>query len=113
MKLEDEHAAPEADNRSSTESVSRRMAESTLQEGPPQVMEVTPQLLRRRTRRDVLLLGVGAIATVAGGGFLLPQPTLERLGVIHGKKTWPRKEGLLNRALRIDDDVAEALYSGD
>jgi DMSO/TMAO reductase YedYZ molybdopterin-dependent catalytic subunit len=46
-----------------------------------------------------------------GGGSLLPQTTLERLGIIHGNKNWPKKEWLLNRALRIDDDVAEALYS--
>src|SRR5438034_838404 len=48
---------------------------------------------------------------LAGAGSLLPQATLERLGIIHGNKTWPKKEWLLNKALRIDDDVAEALYS--
>jgi hypothetical protein len=67
--------------------------------------------LRRRTRRDVLLFGIGAIAAVAGGGFLLPQTTLKRLGIIQENKNWPKKERLLDRALRIDDDVAEALYS--
>ena len=76
-------------------------------------MEVAPRLLRHRTRRDVLLFGIGAIAAAVGGGSLLPQTTLERLGVIHGNKTWPPKEWLLNRALYIDDDVAEALYSRD
>jgi DMSO/TMAO reductase YedYZ molybdopterin-dependent catalytic subunit len=74
-------------------------------------MEVSPQLLRRRTRRDVLLFGMGAIAAVAGGGYLLPQTTLRRLGIIHENENWPKKEWLLNRSLRIDDDVAEALYS--
>jgi hypothetical protein len=29
----------------------------------------------------------------------LPQPTLERLGIIHGNKNSPKKEWLLNRAL--------------
>ena len=111
MNLEDEHSAPEADNTSSTESVSPRKPASFFQERPPQVMEVAPQLLRHWTRRDVLLFGMGAIAAVAGGGSLLPQTTLERLGIIHGNKNWPKKEWLLNRALRIDDDVAEALYS--
>lgn len=72
---------------------------------------MAPQLLRHWTRRDVLLFGMGAIAAVAGGGSLLPQTTLKRLGVIHGNKNWPKKEGLLNRSLRIHDDVAEALYS--
>ena len=69
------------------------------------------QLLRRWSRRDVLLFGMGAIASVVGGGSLLPQTTLERLGIIHGNKNWPKEEWLLNKALRIDDDVAEALYS--
>jgi len=84
-----------------------------LREQPPQMIEVAPNVLRHRTRRDVLLFAAGAIAALAGGGSLLPQATLERLGVIHGNKTWPKKEWFLNRALRIDDDVAEALYSTD
>jgi DMSO/TMAO reductase YedYZ molybdopterin-dependent catalytic subunit len=74
-------------------------------------MEVAPQLLRRWSRRDVLLFGMGTIAAVAVGGSLLPQATLKRLGIIHENKNWPKKEWLLNRSLRIDDDVAEALYS--
>ncbi len=110
MNLEDEHSAPEADNTSSTESASPREPARFFRERPPQVMEVAPQLLRHWTRRDVLLFGMGAIAAVAGGGSLLPQTTLERLG-IHGNKNSPKKEWLLNRALRIDDDLAEALYS--
>jgi DMSO/TMAO reductase YedYZ molybdopterin-dependent catalytic subunit len=111
MNREDEHSAPEADNTSSTESVSPSKPASFFQERPPQVMEVAPQVLRHWTRRDVLLFGMGAIAAVAVGGSLLPQTTLERLGILHGEKPWPKKEWLLNRALRIDDDVAEALYS--
>src|SRR5207237_9735696 len=70
-----------------------------------------PQVLRHWTRRDVLLFGAGAIAALAGGGSLLPRSTLGRLGIALGNKNWPQKEWLLNRALRIDDDVAEALYS--
>jgi DMSO/TMAO reductase YedYZ molybdopterin-dependent catalytic subunit len=111
MNLKDEHSAPKADNTSSTEFVSERKSASFFQERPPQVIEVAPKLLRQRTRRDLLLFGMGAIAAVAGGGYLLPQTALERLGIIHGNKNWPKKEWLLNRALRIDDDVAEALYS--
>ena len=111
MNRKDEHSALKADNTSSTESVFFRKPASFFQERPPQVIEVAPRVLRGWTRRDLLVFGMGAIATVAAGGALLPQTTLERLGLIHGKKNWPKKEWLLNRALRIDDDVAEALYS--
>jgi hypothetical protein len=45
-----------------------------------------------------------------GGGVLLPQTTLSRMGVRRNINT-PGKEWVLNSALRIDDDVAEALYS--
>jgi DMSO/TMAO reductase YedYZ molybdopterin-dependent catalytic subunit len=100
-----------AQNASSTEFGARRKPGSFFQEGPQEVLEVAPQLLRRWTRRDLLLFGAGAMAAVAGGVSLLPQTTLARLGIIHGPKDWPRREWLLNRALRIDDDVAEALYS--
>src|SRR5580704_16066105 len=64
-------------------------------ERPLPTFAVDPQLLRRRTRRDVLLYGAGALAALAGAG--------------HSRG----KEWLLNRAIRIDDDVAEALYSPD
>ena len=63
-----------------------------------------------RTRRDLLLFGAGAVAALAGGGWLLPQATLGRFGV-HRYLDSPLKEWFLNKALRIDDDVAEALYS--
>jgi DMSO/TMAO reductase YedYZ molybdopterin-dependent catalytic subunit len=86
-------------------------AKSFFREQPSQLVEVAPNVLRHWTRRDVLLFGAGAIAALAGGGSLLPQATLERLGILHGNKTWPKKEWFLNSALRIDDDVAEALYS--
>ena len=86
-------------------------AKGFFREQPPQMIEVAPGVLRHWTRRDVLLLGAGAIAALAGAGSLLPQPTLERLGVTLGNKTSAKKEWFLNRALRIDDDVAEALYS--
>jgi DMSO/TMAO reductase YedYZ molybdopterin-dependent catalytic subunit len=71
---------------------------------------VDPQALRRRTRRDVLLFGAGALAALAGAGSLLPQDTLTRLGLRRNMNS-PVKEWPLNRALRIDDDVAETLYS--
>jgi DMSO/TMAO reductase YedYZ molybdopterin-dependent catalytic subunit len=64
-----------------------------FEERPLPVFAMDSRTLRRRTRRDVLLFGAGAVATLAGAG--------ESRG----------KEWLLNRAIRIDDDVAEALYS--
>jgi DMSO/TMAO reductase YedYZ molybdopterin-dependent catalytic subunit len=110
MNLEDEHSAPEADNTDSVEDSPRKPV-SFFAERSPQVMEVAPNLLRRWTRRDLLLFGMGTIVAVAAGGSLLPQATLKRLGIIHENKNWPKKEWLLNRSLRIDDDIAEALYS--
>jgi DMSO/TMAO reductase YedYZ molybdopterin-dependent catalytic subunit len=111
MSLEDKHSALEGGNTSSNESEFRPKPARFFQERPPLVTEVAPQLLRHWTRRDVLLFGIGAIAAVAGGGSLLPQATLKRLGIVTGSKNWPKKEWLLNKALRLDDDVAEAMYS--
>jgi DMSO/TMAO reductase YedYZ molybdopterin-dependent catalytic subunit len=79
-------------------------------ERPLPKFERDPQVLRRRTRRDVLLFGAGALAALTGAGSLLPQDTLTRLG-LRRNVNFPGKEWFLNRALRIDDDVAEALYS--
>jgi DMSO/TMAO reductase YedYZ molybdopterin-dependent catalytic subunit len=112
MNFEDEHAA-EADSSPATESVSTLKLASFFEERPPKVMEVAPQVLRHWTRRDLLLFGMGAIGAVAVGGSLLPRTTLERLGIIYENKDWPGKEWLLNKSLRFDDDVAEALYSKD
>ena len=94
MRLDDKHSTPETDNTSSTESVSQRKPTSFFQERSPQVMEVAPQLLRRWTRREVLLFGMGATAAAATGVSLLPQSTLKRLGIFHGSKNSPGKERL-------------------
>src|SRR5216683_4757246 len=94
------------------ESVSAEKRQGLFGEQPPPVIEMAPRVLRYRTRRDFLLFGAGAIAALAGGGFLLPQDTLRRMGVRQTVNS-PAKEWFLNRALRIDDDVAEALYSGN
>jgi DMSO/TMAO reductase YedYZ molybdopterin-dependent catalytic subunit len=74
------------------------------------VIEMDPRSMRHRTRREVLAFGIGAAAVAAGAGYLLPQNTLNRLGVRRDVNS-RGKEWLLNNALRVDDDVAEALYS--
>src|SRR6202047_4965071 len=94
----------------SAKSVAMKKPVSFIAEQLPQKTEMAPARLHRVTRRDVLLFGAGAVAALAGGGFLLPQQTLDRLGVRRNMDS-PGKEWFLNRALRIDDDVAEALYS--
>src|SRR5580658_7267656 len=93
-------------------SAALKKLESFFAERPPQKIEIAPARLHQVTRRDVLLFGAGALATLAGAGPLLPQDTLSRLGVRRNMDS-PGKEWFLNRALRIDDDLAEALYSGN
>jgi DMSO/TMAO reductase YedYZ molybdopterin-dependent catalytic subunit len=83
--------------------------QSFFAEQPLPVIKMAPRILRYRTRRDLLLFSAGAVAAAAGAGLLLPQNTLSRLGVRRDMSS-PGK-WLLNQALRIDDDVAEALYS--
>jgi DMSO/TMAO reductase YedYZ molybdopterin-dependent catalytic subunit len=73
-------------------------------------MKMAPRVLRYRNRRDVLFFGAGMVAATAGAGFLLPQATLSRLGIRRDMNS-REKEWLLNNALHVDDDVAEALYS--
>jgi DMSO/TMAO reductase YedYZ molybdopterin-dependent catalytic subunit len=92
------------------EAVRAGSAKRRFEEQPPEAVELPSVLLRRRTRRDVLLFGAGAMASLAGLAYLLPQSTLARIG-LRGNSDSPGKEWFLNRALRVDDDVAEALYS--
>jgi DMSO/TMAO reductase YedYZ molybdopterin-dependent catalytic subunit len=89
---------------------SREKSRGFYGERPLTTMEVAPRVLRYRTRRDLLLFGAGAVVAAVGAGYLLPQTTLNRLGIRRNMNSGG-KEWLLNRALRIDDDVAEALYS--
>src|SRR5260370_17604934 len=79
-------------------------------ERPLPTFEVDSQVLRRRTRRDLLLFGAGAAAGLAGAGSLLPQETLPCLGLGRSMNS-SFKGWLLNVALRIHDRVSEALYS--
>src|SRR5882724_1464509 len=92
-------------------SVSVKKPPSFFGERPLPAIEMVPRVLRYQSRRDFLVFGAGALAALAGAGFLLPQDTLSRIG-IHRNIDSPGKEWFLNKALRIDDDVAEALYSG-
>jgi DMSO/TMAO reductase YedYZ molybdopterin-dependent catalytic subunit len=100
----------EAASSVAAKSVSKK-PQSFLAERPLPAIEMAPRVLRYRSRRDFLLFGTGALAALAGGAFLLPQDTLNRLGVRRNMDS-PGKEWFLNKALRIDDDVAGALYSG-
>jgi DMSO/TMAO reductase YedYZ molybdopterin-dependent catalytic subunit len=72
--------------------------------------ELSSGVLKKRTRRDVLIFGAGTLAALATGTALLPDDTQQRLG-IHRKLNPPGKNWLLNKGIDIDDDVAEALYS--
>src|SRR6266404_5256870 len=93
-------------------SVAMKKSESFFAERPPQKIEMAFARLHYLTRRDVLLFGAGVLAALSRVGFLLPQITLSRLGVRRNMDS-PGKEWFLNQALNIDDDVAEALYSGN
>ena len=52
--------------------------QSFFAEQPSPVIVMAPRVLRYRTRREVLGFGIGAVATAAGAGLLLPQATLDR-----------------------------------
>jgi DMSO/TMAO reductase YedYZ molybdopterin-dependent catalytic subunit len=91
-------------------SASVKKSQSFFGERPLSAIEIAPRVLRYQSRRDFLVFGTGALVALAGAGFLLPQTTLNRIGVRRNLDS-PAKEWFLNKALRIDDDVAEALYS--
>ncbi len=76
-------------------------------EQSPEIIEVTPEVARRWARREFLTFGAGAIAGLGIAASQLPPTTLARLGL----NFWPRDQWLLNKALQVDDDVAELLYS--
>ena len=86
--------------------------QSFFEEQALPIVEMAPRIMRYRTRREVLAFGIGAAAVATGAAYLLPQNTLGRLGVWRDMNS-RGKEWLLNTALRVDDDVAEALYSNN
>jgi DMSO/TMAO reductase YedYZ molybdopterin-dependent catalytic subunit len=91
-------------------SVSVKKPQRFFGERPLPAIEMAPAVLRYQSRRDFLVFGAGALAALTASGFFLPQDTLSRLGIPRSRDS-PGKEWFLNKALRIDDDVAEALYS--
>src|SRR5258708_14951182 len=76
-------------------------------ERSPEIIEVSPQVARRWTRRDFLTLGAGAIVGLGIAVSQLPPTTLQRLVL----KFLPANQWLLHKALRFDDDVAAMLLS--
>ena len=67
--------------------------DSAFRERAAEMIEVPQETLRRRTRRDFLVFGASALGVLAAG------------------RSWRHDGWLANKALRFDDDVAEALYS--
>jgi hypothetical protein len=47
--------------------------QGTFSERPAEPIEVEPSMLRRLTRRNLLLFGAGTLATLAVGGSQLPR----------------------------------------
>jgi DMSO/TMAO reductase YedYZ molybdopterin-dependent catalytic subunit len=85
--------------------------QGVFSERPIEPIEVEPSILRRWTRRDLLLFGAGTLATLAVGGSQLPRELLQQRGLAEGGTTEPENRWLLNQALRLDDEVSTALYS--
>lgn len=83
---------------------------------------VDEKKLRKQSRRDFILFGAGAFATLAGLWWISPlaskkrifgEPATDILDTAAARfgLTKERSERFQNRALTFDDDVAEALYS--
>jgi hypothetical protein len=100
-----------AELKSTRRSALLKKFQGAISEPPIEPIEVEPSILRHWTRRDVLLLGAGALATLAVGGSQLPGKVLQRLGLVQGGTTGPENKWLLNKAQRLDDDVSTFLYS--
>src|SRR4029077_8421750 len=105
MKPDQNGARPKPSEAAAVGQESHRL----LGERRPEIIEVAAPTLRRSTRRDLLVLGAGALGAIALGVSQLPRPTRQRLGL----ERLPDNPWLLEKALRFDDDVAEALYSPD
>src|SRR6516225_6038144 len=84
--------------------------QGAVSEGPLEATEVDLSSLRRWSRRDLLFFGTGALATLIVGGSQLPREALRRLG-LNLYKNDSDNRWLLNKAVRLDDDVSAGLYS--
>ena len=84
--------------------------QGVFRERPIEPIEVGSSTLRRWNRRDLMLFGAGALATLAVGGSQLPRRVLQALGLDQGG-TGLENKWLLNQALRLDDEVSTLLYS--
>src|SRR5260370_28129887 len=100
-----------AEEKSTRGSALGKMFQTAFSERTIEPIEVEPSILRRWTRRDLLLFGAGALATLAVGGSQLPRNVLQRLGLDKGGTTGSENKWLVNKALRLDDDVSTVLYS--
>jgi len=100
-----------AEEKSTKRSSLLKKFHGAFSERPLEPIEVEPSTLRRWTRRDLLLFGAGALATLAVGGSQLPRNLWQRLGLDQGGTTGSDNKWLLNQALRLDDDVSTLLYS--
>jgi DMSO/TMAO reductase YedYZ molybdopterin-dependent catalytic subunit len=94
-----------------------------LDERPEVPIELPSDVVRTRSRRDFMLFTLGVLASALGAWWLLPNRTrariaggsIDKLDSLAARLglTRDRAEGVLDRALTFDDDVAEALYSKD
>jgi DMSO/TMAO reductase YedYZ molybdopterin-dependent catalytic subunit len=99
-----------AEQKSGRGSALLKKFQGAFSERPAEPIEVEPSTLRRWTRRNLLIFGAGALATLAVGGSQLPREVFERLG-LDPLRTGSDDKWLLNKALQLDDNVATALYS--
>src|SRR5258707_15466945 len=76
LSVDHEPRTDEAASSVAVKSVTVKKPQGFFGEQPLPAIEMAPRVLRYRTRRDVLFFGAGAVAALAGAGFLLPQKTL-------------------------------------
>lgn len=75
-----------------------------------QPVRVPVAALKKQSRRDFLISGAGLAAAAFGFLWLLPDDTRARLH-LKPVAAATRKAKLLDKTLKVDDDVAEALFS--